>query len=92
MAILKFLFLFILFLVLVGVFLGAAFILRIYTSVKRAIHQTQGEGSKNSGGRGQSSTTYGDEERVIDNRNPEQASRKIFTDEEGEYVDFVEEK
>ncbi|MCD8202310.1 MAG: DUF4834 family protein [Prevotella sp.] len=28
---------------------------------------------------------------IIDNRNPNQANRKIFSDNEGEYVDFEEE-
>ena len=34
--------------------------------------------------------TYGNQEGVIDARTPEQANRKIFKDNEGEYVDFTE--
>lgn len=40
---------------------------------------------RNSGNR-----TYGNKEGVIDARTPEQANRKIFKDNEGEYVDFTE--
>ena len=35
--------------------------------------------------------TYGDDERVIDTRDPEEAGKKIFKKDEGEYVDYEEE-
>ncbi|MBO4785793.1 MAG: DUF4834 family protein [Prevotella sp.] len=37
-----------------------------------------------------SGKTYGNQEGVIDARTPEQANRKIFKENEGEYVDFTE--
>jgi hypothetical protein len=36
-------------------------------------------------------TTSPTGERITDTRSPEQANRKIINDDEGEYVDFVEE-
>ena len=36
--------------------------------------------------------SYGDDEKVIDTRNPEDANKKIFTKDEGEYVDYTEEE
>lgn len=44
-------------------------------------------GRSSSGGR-RSQTSSGTT--IIDNRNPEQARRKIFSEDEGEYVDFEE--
>ena len=38
-----------------------------------------------------SSTTTVDGERITDTRDPEKVQRKIIADDEGEYVDFVEE-
>lgn len=38
------------------------------------------------------SGTYGNQEGVVDQRNPEQVARKIIPSDEGEYVDFEEEK
>ena len=40
---------------------------------------------------GQRRRTYGDDERVIDTRDPEEAGKKIFKKDEGEYVDYEEE-
>ena len=40
---------------------------------------------------GQHRRTYGDDERVIDTRDPEEAGKKIFKKDEGEYVDYEEE-
>lgn len=45
-----------------------------------------GRSQRRSGG----GRTYGNQEGVIDARSPEQANRKIFKDDEGEYVDFTE--
>ena len=36
--------------------------------------------------------TYGDREQVFDTREPEEANKKIFKEDEGEYVDYEEEK
>lgn len=35
--------------------------------------------------------SHSDNEKVIDTRNPEDAKKKIFTKDEGEYVDYTEE-
>jgi hypothetical protein len=49
------------------------------------------QGSRtNQSRRGQ--THYGDDEMVIDQRDPDEANRKIFTEKDGEYVDYKEEK
>ena len=48
---------------------------------------SSGAGQQSSGSR-RTQTTSGPT--VIDNRNPEQARRKIFSENEGEYVDFEE--
>lgn len=39
----------------------------------------------------QQSRTYGNQEGVVDQRNPEKANQKIFPKDEGEYVDYTEE-
>ncbi len=39
-----------------------------------------------------SKTSSSDGQEIIDSRNPNLANRKIFSDNEGEYVDFEEEK
>lgn len=96
MFLLKFFFFIILFVVLVVVVLGAAFFLGIFGSLRRAMRQMKGRAGQDDGRQGhwqqRSSSTYGDEERVVDQRDPQQANRIIFTEEDGEYVDFVEEK
>lgn len=40
----------------------------------------------------QSANNYTDSETIIDTRSPRQTYNRIFDDNEGEYVDFVEEK
>lgn len=40
----------------------------------------------------QSNTDYTDSETIIDTRSPHITSKRIFEDNEGEYVDFIEEK
>ncbi len=59
-----------------------------------------GKGNGKSSGNYGNSSSYGsygrtsssDGQVIIDSRNPNQANRKIFSDNEGEYVDFEEEK
>ncbi|MCD8291751.1 MAG: DUF4834 family protein [Prevotella sp.] len=53
-------------------------------------------GNSSSYGRGSgfgsySKTSNSDGQEIIDSRNPNEANRKIFSDNEGEYVDFEEE-
>lgn len=50
-------------------------------------HTSSGAGQQSSGSR-RTQTASGPT--VIDNRNPEQTRRKIFSEDEGEYVDFEE--
>lgn len=40
----------------------------------------------------QSNTDYTDSETIIDTRSPNITGKRIFEDNEGEYVDFIEEK
>ncbi|MFC2776018.1 MAG: DUF4834 family protein [Prevotella sp.] len=44
------------------------------------------------GANAQQRTNYGNREGVIDTRDPEEAQKKIFKKDEGEYVDYEEEK
>ena len=90
-ALLKFLLLIFLFGFLLLLFMGATVVIRLINSVKRGFRQQNGAYQKRDGYQYDSRhETYGDEERVIDKRAPEEANRKIFTDKEGEYVDFEE--
>lgn len=50
--------------------------------------RTSSSSDKSSSGGRRSQTSSG--MTIIDNRNPEQARRKIFSEDEGEYVDFEE--
>lgn len=69
------------------------FIYRVYKQIHHAARQfksqmdgtAQQQQSRRNG-------TYGDQETVVDNRDPEVANQKIFTEDEGEYVDFKEEE
>ncbi len=46
----------------------------------------------NKEGQHRKNSSYSDDEKVIDTRNPEDAKKKIFTKDEGEYVDYTEEE
>lgn len=54
--------------------------------------RTARDGGSASAGGGRRQQTGGGGTTVIDGRNPEHAQRKIFSHDEGEYVDFEEEK
>lgn len=41
---------------------------------------------------GTGSSSWNNDETIIDRRSPDEANRKIFSKNEGEYVDFEEEK
>lgn len=67
---------------------------RIYRSFR-----SMADRLKNGHGQAGSSSWQGDrhgradeDEVIIDRRTPDEANRKIFSDGEGEYVDYVEEK
>lgn len=68
------------------------FALRIWLTMRRVKKQfedaTQGS-QRNEAPRGRS-TTGPSGEQITDTRDPDKANRKIISDEEGEYIDFVE--
>lgn len=65
---------------------------RIY----RSLHNIKRKFNSASGRNGSSRQRYGgrtdDDEVIIDRRTPDEANRKIFSKNEGEYVDFEEKK
>ena len=65
------------------------FAFRILNYFRNGMNQFKQNG--NNEGRHNRNSAYGDDEKVIDTRNPEDASKKIFTKDEGEYVDYTEE-
>ena len=77
---------FILFIFLAGVFALALFAVRIYLTIRKAKQQFR-ERQQDFSDAPQGE--YG--ERITDTRDPEKVQRKIIADDEGEYVDFVEE-
>lgn len=69
------------------------FIYRVYKQIHDAARQfkSQMDGTAQQQ-QCRQNRTYGDQETVVDNRDPEVANQKIFTEDEGEYVDFKEEE
>lgn len=68
--------------------------LYIYRSFNNLSNRLRGNGHQTSDYK-QSGGQYGatpDDEVIIDRRTPDEANRKIFSDNEGEYVDFEEDK
>lgn len=49
-------------------------------------------GSQDNTWQGGGSSSWNDDETIIDRRSPDEANRKIFSKNEGEYVDFEEVK
>lgn len=66
------------------------FAFRILNYFRNGMNQFNKQNGNNEGRHGRNSS-YGDDEKVIDTRNPEDANKKIFTKDEGEYVDYTEE-
>ena len=65
----------------------------IYTRVKNAAHNFRAQfGGSSKGQRHPEQTHTADGEIIIDNRTQNGTSRKIFSKNEGEYIDFKEEK
>lgn len=85
---------FVLLALFVLIIIGALAIFSLFRSfhdmAERAKDFFHGNGQAYNGGNKRSGTS-GDEV-VIDKRTPDKAKRKIFADNEGEYVDFEEEK
>lgn len=86
MVILKFIF----FIFLIGfvavIWMGWKFFRRIHATTKKFRQHMGYDAAANR------PRTYGNQEGVVDQRNPNKANRKIIPRDEGEYVDFKEEK
>ncbi|WP_301412197.1 DUF4834 family protein [Prevotella sp.] len=67
------------------------FAFRILNLFRNGMNQFNKQNGNN-GERHGKHNSYGDDEKVIDTRNPEDANKKIFTKDEGEYVDYTEEE
>ena len=76
---------------IIGILAVLFFVLRVVLTVRKARTQF-GQGQTKTGSRRPTgTTTTGPEgERITDTRDPDKARRKIISDDEGEYVDFVE--
>ena len=74
---------FLLIILLIGVVIGGLTITFIY----RKIHQDANQFKQQTG-----EHTRSDKQTVEDRRNPSEANKKIIPKDEGEYVDFEEEK
>ena len=64
-----------------------AIIFRVVKSLDNARKQFQGMNNRQQA-RGPNGQAGDDHEMVIDRRSPEEASRKIIANDEGEYIDF----
>ncbi|MDD7317373.1 MAG: DUF4834 family protein [Prevotella sp.] len=76
------------FLVIVAVALTFFWFYRKIHNIARSFGVGKGKGNDEK--RKSERKTYGNRTGVIDARTPEQVNRKIFKDNEGEYVDFTE--
>lgn len=86
-----------LFIILLGIFIVVGVvaykIYRTFHSVKKQFKGFRGQDNGNGQGRQQQyRQTSGDDEIIIDRRTPDEMNRKIFSKNEGEYVDYEEEK
>ncbi len=86
-----------LFIILLGIFVivgvVAYKIYRTFHSVKKQFKGFGDQGNSNGRRRQQQyGHTATDDEIIIDRRTPDEMNRKIFSKNEGEYVDFEEEK
>lgn len=83
------------FFIFFGLFVAVCIIgLFLYRSVRDAAERLRGGNRRASNGsrsRGSYRDASGDEV-IIDRRTPDEVNRKIFSEGEGEYVDFEEEK
>lgn len=85
-----------LFIILLGIFIVVGVvaykIYRTFHSVKKQFKGFRGQDNGNGQSRQQYRQTSGDDEIIIDRRTPDEMNRKIFSKNEGEYVDYEEEK
>lgn len=84
------------FIILLGIFIVVGVvaykIYRTFHSVKKQFKGFRGQDNGNGQDRQQYRQTSGDDEIIIDQRTPDEMNRKIFSKNEGEYVDYEEEK
>ncbi|PTL33295.1 DUF4834 domain-containing protein [Prevotella sp. oral taxon 376] len=80
------LFLFFLACFIAALYIGYSFYKRVRQTTK-TFREQMGQQQKRQQGQ-----TYGDREGVVDQREPRKANQKIIPKNEGEYVDFEEEK
>jgi cell division protein FtsL len=68
----------------------AVVVIRVYKRIHQAAQQIReqmgGEASQNQ----KRQHPYSGDDEIIDNRDPEKANQKIYSDNEGEYVDYEE--
>ena len=85
-----------LFIILLGIFIVVGVvaykIYRTFHSVKKQFKGFRGQDNGNGQDRQQYRQTSGEDEIIIDWRTPDEMNRKIFSKNEGEYVDYEEEK
>lgn len=85
-----------LFIILLGIFIVVGVvaykIYRTFHSVKKQFKGFRGQDNGNGQDRQQYRQTSCDDEIIIDRRTPDEMNRKIFSKNEGEYVDYEEEK
>lgn len=85
-----------LFIILLGIFIVVGVvaykIYRTFHSVKKQFKGFRGQDNGNGQDRQQYRQTSDDNEIIIDRRTPDEMNRKIFSKNEGEYVDYEEEK
>lgn len=80
---------FIFWILLMVFILGIVAVLALFSKVRNIINQVKEQaGFKN---HTTSSQNYQNQEGVFDTRSSEEANKKIFAHDEGEYVDFTEE-
>ena len=77
---------FIFFFILVILFIGLILVLTVFNKVRDAFRQLKGQTPK------QDNNTHINGNVVIDRRDPSQVNKKIIPKDEGEYVDFEDEK
>lgn len=98
MIIIRILFFLFMLLLTIGLVVALLFAVGIRKAIKRFRNSAGQTGSssgyntnRNQRQWGQKSQNYDGDETIIDQRSPEEANRKIFSESDGEYVDFTEE-
>ena len=76
---------------LVALAVGLLRIYRFIHTISDQAKQIRDSAEKRSKRQNGNHRTYGDDETVVDQRDPDDANRKIISKEDGEYVDFTEE-